>query len=103
VRLSTASANPKGRLWLVAPAFFEVAGRTLGDAEAAMAPDESYDPRTWRAGIDYSRAAPRFPPVGSDRASRGALVLSAAILLGGAALAYAARSDSPPAVSAAEG
>ena len=60
-----------------------------------MAPSESYDPRTWRDGVDYSRLARVYPPIGSDRAGRLALALSAAILLGGAALAYAARSEPP--------
>ena len=68
-----------------------------------MKPSESYDPRTWRDGIDYSRVAPSHPPVGSDRASRLALLLSAALLLGGAGLAYAMRSEPQATVSAAPG
>jgi hypothetical protein len=68
-----------------------------------MAPSESYDPRTWRDGIDYSHAAKIYPPVGSDRAGRLALLLSAALLLGGAGLAYAMRGDVPPPAAASEG
>ena len=83
--------------------FFSKRCMVLGDDDAVMAPDESYDPRTWRDGVDYSRVARRFPPVGSDRASRLALVLSAAILLGGAALAYATRSEPPSPASATQG
>lgn len=61
-----------------------------------MAPSESYDPRTWRDGVDYSRVAKMYPRVGSDRTGRLALLLSAAFLLGGAVLAYATRSEPPP-------
>ena len=68
-----------------------------------MAPSESYDPRTWRDGVDYSRVARVYPPVGSDRAGRWALALSAAILLGGAALAYSARSERPADVALPQG
>ena len=68
-----------------------------------MAPSESYDPRTWRDGIDYSRAARIYPPVGSDRAGRLALLFSAALLLGGAGLAYAMRGDVQPPAASSEG
>lgn len=49
---------------------------------------ESYDPRTWRRG-DHDEGAPVSAP--HQRSAWLALVVSAAILIAGAAMAYTAR------------
>lgn len=64
-----------------------------------MAPGDSYDPRTWREGIDYSRGG---KPLGPPRGGALPLLLSGAILLGGAAFAYASGGEAPKAALAAQ-
>lgn len=76
-----------------------------------MMPDKSYDPRTWKAAGGALPAAPEpvVPPAPEPRPAPGeparadwiGLGLSVAILLGGAAAAYAMRVpaaslDAPP-------
>ncbi|MCA1661060.1 MAG: hypothetical protein LC648_02390 [Novosphingobium sp.] len=69
--------------------------------QARMASSDSYDPKTWRPGDPP--AGPPFvqvaqPPVyagGTAAPAWLSLTLSAAVLLGGAMLAYSSRADSP--------
>lgn len=55
-----------------------------------MTSGESYDPLTWREGVDYARAGKAMrPPHGGVLP----LILSLAVLIGGAAFAYATRAE----------
>lgn len=64
-----------------------------------MMPSDSYDPLTWKPGDPQGRqaAAPVAgrPVARRDRPSWLPLALSAAVLLGGAALASASRVETP--------
>lgn len=62
-----------------------------------MATGDSYDPRTWREGVDYS---PRPKPIGPPRGGLVPLLVSLAILLGGAALAHVTKPAPAPASEA---